>query len=123
MGQEVGESVRQSNCKAMHGSPCWHECKSSFDCKAPMAGYFINVEVPVADQELLFDTLPEEDLSSFDGMSRVQELENILGEILDLWDEDILTANPSTSIDEEEVESVFDVFDRAGAILAKEDYE
>lgn len=33
---------RVSNCKAMHGSACYFECTSSFDCKASTPAHFIN---------------------------------------------------------------------------------
>lgn len=61
------------------------------------------------------------DLADLNGISRVQELENILGEILDLWDDNTIVMWHSASPEEEEV--VTDTFDRAGAILDTNDPE
>lgn len=74
-----------------------------------------------SDNELLFDSAPEEDLESFDGVRRVEELENILGEIIDLWDDNSIVLWQYASPEEEE--HITGLFDRAGAILANDSEE
>lgn len=67
-----------------------------------------------SNDELLFDSAPEEDLESFDGVSRVEELENLLSEIVDYWDEDILFAEP------EYAPQIANLMDHIGLVLAND---
>ena len=53
------------------------------------------------------------------GLSRVTELENILGELLDEWEVGNIT--PLEGMDEEGVEELNGIYDRARVILAREE--
>ena len=76
-----------------------------------------NVEQLRSDEELFFDYDPTEDDEG--SISRVQELENILGEILDLWDEEELGFTVTTV----DYQAVNEVMDRAGAVLNNDESE
>ena len=58
------------------------------------------------EQELLYDALAIEEDESLDGVSRVEELENALANIIDLWDKDMLIANPETGSFDEVAEAL-----------------
>jgi hypothetical protein len=54
----------------------------------------------------------------FTGLSRVEELENALQQVLDLYEQDFIVINESTSEDEQEV--VADVMDAIGETLVSD---
>lgn len=49
------------------------------------------------------------------GVSRVVELENVLGEILDLWERELLEIDAPGA---DELDGIVDVFDHARTVLA-----
>lgn len=57
------------------------------------------------------------DAESADGVSRVEELENILSQIIDFYDRDLITVAKFSSADE--VEEILGVFEKAYTILAE----
>lgn len=71
-------------------------------------GFLFDPEELIYDAEPAFDDTP--------GISRVQELENALDKLLDLWDQDLIMP---TSIDPADVNTINDAFDQAYAVLAQ----
>ncbi|MDE1766591.1 MAG: hypothetical protein KGI27_10035 [Thaumarchaeota archaeon] len=69
------------------------------------------------EQELLYDALAidEDEDESLDSVGRVEELENVLSNIIDLWDRDLLVANAS----EGPTDEVFEIMEKAYTVLAQ----
>ena len=57
------------------------------------------------------------EVDGFNGVSRVEELENVLGQILDYYDEDLISVAKYSSTEEREV--IMATFEKAYSLLAE----